>query len=79
MTIGELRNTLGNQCRMTVFRKLSVLGYISSYSHSGKYYSLKRTARYNKYGIWSYKSVLFSKNGTLKNTMKFLIDYSENS
>jgi hypothetical protein len=76
MTIGELKSTLRTQYRMTVFRKLSMLGYISSYSHSGKYYSLKRIARYNKYGIWSYKSALFSKNGTLKKTIKFLIDCS---
>jgi len=76
MTIDELKSTLTTQSRMTVFRKLSKLGYISSYSHSGKYYSLKRIARYNKYGIWSYKSALFSKNGTLKKTIKFLIDSS---
>jgi hypothetical protein len=76
MTIGELKSNLKTQYRMTVFRKLSKLGYISSYSHSGKYYSLKRIARYNKYGIWSYKSALFSKNGTLKKTIKFLIDSS---
>jgi len=76
MTIDELKSTLRTQCRMTVFRKISMFGYISSYSHSGKYYSLKRIARYNKYGIWSYKSALFSKNGTLKKTIEFLIDNS---
>jgi hypothetical protein len=76
MTVAELKSTLTTQCRMTVFRKLSMLGYISSYSHSGKYYSLKRIARYNKYGIWSYQSALFSKNGTLKKTIKSLIDSS---
>ena len=75
-TIDELKNILGTQCRMTIFRKLSTLGYISSYSHRGKYDSLKRIARYNKYGIWTYKSVLFSKNGTLKKTIEFLIDNS---
>jgi len=76
MTIDELKSTLTTQCRMTVFRKLSMLGYISSYSHSGKYYSLKRIARYNKYGIWSFKSALFSKNGTLKKTIENLIGSS---
>ncbi len=76
MTIDELKSTLTTQCRMTVFRKLSMLGYISSYSHSGKYYSLKRIARYNKYGIWSYKSALFSKNGTLKKAIENLIGSS---
>ena len=61
---------------MTIFRKLSKLGYISSYSHSGKFYSLKRIARYNKYGVWSYKAALFSENGTLKKTIECLIDSS---
>lgn len=76
MTIDELKSTLKTQCRMTVFRKLSMMGYISSYSHSGKYYSLKRIARYNKYGIWSHKSALFSRHGTLKKAIEFLIDNS---
>ncbi len=77
MTIDELKNTLKTRCRMTVFRKLSELDYISSYSHSGKYYSLKRLARYNKYGIWSCRPALFSKNGTLRKTAAFLINGSE--
>ncbi len=74
MTLDELKMTLHTQCRMTVLRKLTTLGYISSYSHSGKYYSLQRIARYNQYGIWSYTSVLFSEHGTLKNTLTYVID-----
>jgi len=58
---------------MTVFRKLTALDYISSYSHSGKYYSLKRIARYNKYGIWSHEGASFSRSGTLKKTIEFLM------
>ena len=69
-TITEIQIVLKTQSRMTVLRKLTRLDYISSFSHSGKYYSLKRTARFNKYGIWSFKSILFSKYGTLKKTMK---------
>ena len=74
MKIDKLKSILRTDSRMTVFRKLSMLNYISSYSHSGKYYSLRRIARYNKYGIWTYKSALFSKNGTLKKTIEFLIN-----
>jgi len=76
MTINEMKKLLNTNCRMKVFRKLSALDYISSYSHSGKYYSLKRTARYNKHGIWSYNSALFSKHGTLKKTIELLIESS---
>ena len=75
-TLDELKEVLETKSRMTVFRKLSKLSYISSYSHSGKFYSLKRIARFNKYGVWAHKSVLFSKYGTLKNTLKSLIDDS---
>ncbi len=76
-TIEEIKNVLNTQSRMTVFRRLSKLDYLSSYSHSGKYYSLKRIARYNKDGLWCYKSILFSKFGTLKKTLEILISQSK--
>ena len=76
MMMADLKNTLDSSCRMTVLRKMRELDYITSYSHSGKYYSLKRVARYNRYGIWSCQSALFSKVGTLKKTIEFQIDNS---
>jgi len=60
-TIDELKNVLNTQSRMTIFRKLKTLDYISSRSHSGKYYSLKEIAEYNKYGIWLHGEIIFSK------------------
>lgn len=75
-TMDELKTLLGTNSRMTVFRKLTKSAYISSCSHSGKYYALKKTARFNKYGIWRHESVLFSKHGTLKNTLKAMIGES---
>ena len=62
---------------MTVFRRLSKLGYISNCSHSGKYYSLNRIAKYNQYGLWMYKTVVFSEHGTFKTTLEILIRESE--
>lgn len=72
----EVKAFLNTNVRMTAFRKLSKLNYISSYSHSGRYYSLKRIARFNKDGIWDYKSVKFSKFGTLKKTIETMIEKS---
>ncbi len=69
----QLKSILGTNSRMTVFRKLAKSGYVSSCSHSGKYYALKKTARFNKHGIWRHDSVLFSQHGTLKNTLKAMI------
>ena len=64
-----IKAALNTQSRMTVFRRLSKLDYISSCSHRGKYYSLKRIAKYSEYGLWIHKSVLFSRYGTLKNQL----------
>jgi hypothetical protein len=76
-TIDEMKTTLNTKSRMTVFRLLSKLGYISSCSHSGRYYSLSRIAEYNQYGLWDVKSVLFSKYGTLKKTVDMLVSQSQ--
>lgn len=76
VTMDEVKALLNTNVRMTAFRKLSQLNYISSCSHSGKYYTLKPIARFNKNGIWIYKSVMFSKYGTLKKTIVTLIEKS---
>lgn len=76
-TMQELKNALGSNSSVTIFRKLKELDYISSYSHSGKYYSLKRIARFNSKGLWVFKSVLFSIHGTLAETIKVFIEASE--
>ena len=76
VTMEDLKNLLKTRSRMTVFRHLQKLDYISSYSHKGKYYSLNNIAIYNEYGVWRCESVSFSKYGTVKNTLKFFIDNS---
>jgi len=73
----EILKCLGTKSRMTMFRKLSELNYITSYSHSRRYYSLARISKFAKLGIWSYNSVYFSKNGTLLNTIIRIINESE--
>ena len=40
-TLEDLKDALGTTGTMTVFRKLKALGYLSSYSHRGKYYALR--------------------------------------
>lgn len=76
-TIEDLKIALNTQSRMTVFRWLRKMDYISSCSHRGKYYSLQQLAKYNQYGLWIYKTVLFSEYGTLKKTLEVLISKSE--
>jgi len=73
----ELKKALGTNSSMTIFRKLKELDYISSCSHSGKYYSLMQIAQFDIRGLWSYKSVLFSTYGTLRETLRVLIEKAE--
>ena len=77
-TISELKEALGSNCAMTVIRKLRQLGYITSCSHSGKFYSLNRNARFDHMGLWFFNSVLFSYYGTLGETLRALIEKSNN-
>ena len=77
MNLTEMKNTLGTQSTMTVFRKLKQLSYLNSYSHRGKYYSLKDIAKFNAKGLWFFRSVRFSQYGTLMETSKVFVDISE--
>lgn len=76
-TIRELKEVLGTSIDMTVYRKLSELSYRTSYSHSGKYYTLDKIPEYDKEGLWSYKLVWFSIYGSLLKTVKAFVNKSE--
>ncbi len=76
-TITELKNTMGSNSSMTIFRKLQELKYITSCSHSGKYYSLEDIAQFNHMGLWFYNSVLFSSYGSLSETLRVSVEQSE--
>ena len=52
VTLEQLQAALGNPARCTVFRKLGELEYLSSYSHRGKYYTLRSVARFTAQGLW---------------------------
>lgn len=78
VTMTELKKILDTQSRMTVFRRLIELNYITSYSHSAKFYSLARITKFNNQGLWFFKSVLFSKHGTLIKSVEFFVNESDN-
>lgn len=72
-TMPQLKNALGTSVSFTVLRKLAPLGYRSSYSHGGTYYTLDSIARYDERGLWSWRDVHFSRHGTLLNTAATLV------
>ena len=73
-TLEELKKALGSSSTMTVFRKLKPLGYRTSYSHRGKYYTLEGTPRFDQQGLWEYDSVWFSQHGNLLSTSQWFVE-----
>ena len=76
-TLDELMQALGTRVRMTVFRKLSELPYLTSYSHRGKYYTLRTLCRFDDSGLWSRREAWFSRYGTLRETCGRFVERSE--
>jgi uncharacterized protein YjhX (UPF0386 family) len=64
-TLDELKQALGTPVDVTVFRKLKPLDYLTSYSHRGRYYTLREIALFDEHGLWSQAAVWFSRFGTL--------------
>jgi DNA-binding transcriptional regulator YhcF (GntR family) len=75
-TLDELKQALGSAVDVTVFRKLKPLDYLTSYSHRGRYYTLREIARFDENGLWSHAGVWFSRFGTLLATAERFVNRS---
>ena len=72
-----LFKTLQTESTMSVFRRLSGLGYLTSYNHARRYYTLDDVPDFDADGLWQYQGVLFSKCGTLKDTVSNLVEAAD--
>src|SRR5206468_7727582 len=52
-----LKEALGTHADLTVVRKLQPLGYLTSYTHRGRFYTLREIARVDDGGPWSHVAV----------------------
>src|ERR1035438_5863686 len=69
----DLKRALGTDVDLTVFRKLKQLDYLTSYSHGGRFYTLREIARFDADGLWPCTPAWFSRYGTLLATAEALI------
>jgi hypothetical protein len=76
-TLEELKEVLGTSSTMTIFRKLKNLGYRTSYSHRGKYYTLADSPRFDEHGLWSCGAAWFSRDGNLLATTRRFVEEAE--
>lgn len=67
-SIDELKEAAGTNAVMTVYRCLSRLGYIASYSHRGQFYTLKTIPKFDQQGLWACGEAMFSRYGNLLET-----------
>ena len=75
-TLPELKRALGTGVDLTVFRKLKQLDCLTSYSHRGRYYALRKSAHFDADGLWSHDQVWFSRHGTLLATAEAFVNGS---
>ena len=76
-TMEEIKAACNTDVSMTVYRALKRLKYRTSYSHNGCYYALKRIIEFDEHGLWTARSVWFSRHGTLMKTLERCVSDSE--
>ena len=62
---------------MTTFRYLKQVPYRRSYNHNGRYYCLHEPTRYDRLGLWSFRGIHFSVDGSLRNTVARMVREDE--
>lgn len=74
--LDDLRRALKRHSRTTILRALQAVGYLTSYSHAGRYYTLERIPQFDSRGLWQYRQIGFSSHGTLRATLIHLVGTS---
>jgi hypothetical protein len=73
----DILTALDGASSSTAFRYLQQVPYRSSYNHNGRYYTLHEPSRYDRFGLLVHGDVYFSCDGTLKPTVRRLVQESE--
>lgn len=73
--LDQLAQTLG-YALISVRRFLKQIGYFRSYTHNGKWYTLRASPDFNREGLWHHKGIGFSKHGSLTATIGYLVEHS---
>jgi hypothetical protein len=77
MQMPDIERGVGPRSRRSLFRDLAALGYRSSYTHTGRYYTLGSVPEFDADGLWRYQGIGFSRAGTLKATVQRLVETSD--
>ena len=75
--IHDVMQIVNATSRMTAYRYLKKLDYISSYTHARQFYTLRSIPEFDSDGLWHFGEVGFSKYGTLMETIIHLVNHSK--
>lgn len=75
--LSDIQAELDDSSRATAFRYLKHVPYRRSYNHNGRYYTRHDPARYDQFGLFSHKGIIFSCDGSLTSTLVRLIREAE--
>jgi len=73
--LDQLAEALG-YALISVRRFLKQIGYFRSFTHNGKWYTLRDSPGFDRDGLWHYKGIGFSKHGSLTATISHLVGRS---
>ena len=73
----DIQSALDDASRATCFRYLQQVSYHRSYNYNGRYYTRKDPTRYDRFGLFSYEDIFFSRDTTLGETIRHLVWESE--
>jgi hypothetical protein len=74
--LADLRQALKRHSRTTILNALGSVGYLTSYTHAGRYYTLEPIPQFDERGLWHYRDIGFSSRRTLHTTLIHLVETS---
>lgn len=69
----DLLHAFPGRSERSIIRDLVSIGYLASYNHAGRFYTLTGTPRFDDDGLWQHQGILFSRHGTCKATVRHLV------
>ena len=74
--INSLKKRFPGRSVPSFHRDLAKLKCVTCFTENSRYYTLPDTPNYDEYGLWRYGNIVFSENGTAKETVLTLIEKS---
>jgi len=72
-----LRQAFPGRSQRSIIRDLVSVGYLASYNHAGRFYTLTDVPQFDTDGLWQHQGIFFSRHGTLKATVRHLVQTAD--